>query len=443
MISSKLSKYILILTMVFPLTANAATQLNLNEGGAKTIKVNRNIDTAFTSNPKVADYKVIDETRIVVYGKNAGLASVIIYDRSGNEVYNAEVIVNKSLRHVKQVLVAHFPGEEIDLSNAGNQVVLEGTVSSEEIKRQVERFVGEALNQEVSVNEPAVPSKDADSSGSLFYAASYNYAGVINNLKVLTTNQINVKLTVAEVSSSFLSQLGVSYSNTGVAGKFKITQLVDITAYDIVGLISAKDDDRIGQVLAEPNLSVISGETASFLVGGELPMVINGKNGPEFQFKEYGIKLSMVAKVLDVENIRLSLFPEVSSIDESRSDSNAFYTLPSLRTRRAQTTVQLKDGQSFVLAGLLTTEERESLSKIPILGDIPLLGALFSHSSTDRTKTELIIVATVNLVEPLESEKVKLPRFQATSDLERLLRIDLSGEQSQELEMTIHEGGFN
>ncbi|MEF1193556.1 general secretion pathway protein GspD, partial [Vibrio parahaemolyticus] len=129
-------------------------------------------------------------------------------------------------------------------------------------------------------------------------------------------------------------------------------------------------------VLAEPNLSVISGESASFLVGGEIPITVRDNDGISVTYKEYGVKLSMVAKVTDSENIRLSLLPEVSSIDKTNGVNSGLVSVPSLRTRKAQTTVQLKDGQSFVLAGLLTSEEQESLAKIPYLGDIPILGAL-------------------------------------------------------------------
>ncbi|EGQ9935378.1 general secretion pathway protein GspD, partial [Vibrio vulnificus] len=175
----------------------------------------------------------------------------------------------------------------------------------------------------------------------------------------------------------------------------------------------------------------------------EIPIAIRDEDGITISYKEYGVKLSMVAKVTDSENIRLSLLPEVSSIDEENKTANGLINVPALRTRKAQTTVQLKDGQSFVLAGLLTSEERESLSKIPVLGDIPILGALFSHTKSNQTKTELIIVATVNLVDPVKAEDIKLPSFRRTSDIERLLRIDLSSMNEPELEDTLNKGGFN
>ncbi|HAS6342631.1 TPA: general secretion pathway protein GspD [Vibrio vulnificus] len=431
---------LLITTIGFAsLSVSSNELMNLNQGSAKTISLKRQISTVFVGDPEIADYKIIDETKVVVYGVGLGATSVIVYDRAGNELYNAEVVVNKSLRLVKQTLIARFPDESVNITNVGEQVILDGVVSSEEVKTQIYRTVGEMLKKSVTRNTLTVQDGQSDS---LDYTATYIYDNIINNLKVLTTEQINVKLTVAEVSSSFLSEIGVSYSDSGQSGRF-VNKLLDFTAQDIVAVITASGDDQIGRVLAEPNLSVISGETASFLVGGELPIAIRDESGISVSYKEYGVKLSMVAKVTDSENIRLSLLPEVSSIDEQNKTANGLINVPALRTRKAQTTVQLKDGQSFVLAGLLTSEERESLSKIPVLGDIPILGALFSHTKSNQTKTELIIVATVNLVDPVKAEDIKLPSFRRTSDIERLLRIDLSSMNEPELEDTLNKGGFN
>lgn len=425
---------------------SAGELLNLDLGAATTVNIKRKIDTVFVTNPGVADYKIIANGKLVVYGVARGGTSIIAYDRAGNEIYNAEVIVNKSLRLLKQMLVARYPDESIQLTNIGEQVVLDGVVSSEETKNQVYRLVGEMLKKSKERNTFELTGTDGESVDALDYTATYVFDDIINNLKVLTTTQINVKLTVAEVSSSFLTELGVSYAESngksiGDAGKF-VNKILDFSAEDIVAVISASGNDNIGQVLAEPNLSVISGESASFLVGGEIPIAVRDNDGVSITYKEYGVKLSMIAKVTDSENIRLSLLPEVSSIDKTNGVNSGLVSVPSLRTRKAQTTVQLKDGQSFVLAGLLTSEEQESLSKIPILGDIPILGALFSKTNTERRKTELIIVATVNLVDPVKENEIKLPKFKRTSDLERLLRIDLSNVDDDELESTMKSGGF-
>ncbi|MHA2799809.1 type II and III secretion system protein family protein [Vibrio harveyi] len=435
------------LVLLLPASVSAGELLSLDKGAAKTINVKRNIDTVFVADTQIADYKVIANGKLVIYGIGRGATSIIVYDRAGNEIYNAEVVVNKSLRLLKQTLIARYPDEDIKLTNIGEQVVIDGVVSSEEIKNKVYRHVGEMLKKSKERNTFELKGTDGESGDPLDYTATYVFEDIINNLKVLTTDQINVKLTVAEVSSSFLTELGVSYAEqngktVGDVGKF-VNKILDFTAEDIVAVISASGNDNIGQVLAEPNLSVISGESASFLVGGEIPITVRDNDGISVTYKEYGVKLSMVAKVTDSENIRLSLLPEVSSIDKTNGVNSGLVSVPSLRTRKAQTTVQLKDGQSFVLAGLLTSEEQESLAKIPYLGDIPVLGALFSKSETERRKTELIIVATVNLVDPVKETDIKLPKFKRTSDLERLLKLDLSDVDDEELENTIKAGGFN
>ncbi|MCG9752630.1 pilus assembly protein N-terminal domain-containing protein [Vibrio brasiliensis] len=441
MIANK-TKSAALIGLILALPSYASQLMSLDQGAAKTINLKRQIATVFVANQQIADYKIIDENKVVVYGVGQGSTSVIVYDRGGNEIYNAELVVNQSLRLLKQTIIARFPDENVVVSNVGDQVVLDGIVSSEEVKQKVYRLVGEMLKKERRRHTYELRDADGEEYDELDYTSRFTYDQVINNLKVLTTEQINVKLTVAEVSSSFLTELGVTYSDSGEPGKF-VNKLLDFTAQDIVSVISASGDDKIGQVLAEPNLSVISGEQASFLAGGEIPIAVRDEDGISISYKEYGVKLAMVAKVTDSENIRLTLIPEVSSIDESNKTSTGLISVPTLRTRRAQTTVHLKDGQSFVLAGLLTSEEREALTKIPFLGDIPILGALFSHTTTNRSKTELIIVATVNLVDPVESEQVKLPSFKRTSDIERLLRIDLSELNEPELEGTIEQGGFN
>ncbi|BDY04293.1 general secretion pathway protein GspD [Ferrimonas sp. YFM] len=351
-------------------------------------------------------------------------------------------MVNLNPKVLEQLVAAHYPDEKITIRNVLEQVVLEGTVSSESVKQSVYELVGEMLTKEVQVNEIVLNDTNGYELANLEYGRTSLYRGVINNLKVLTTEQINVKLTVAEVSSGLLSQLGVQYGSEGAeAGQF-VDYLTNFSADDIISVISAKKDETLGQVLAEPNLSVISGETASFLVGGEIPIAVRTDDTVSVTYKEYGIMLNLVAKVMDSDNIRLSLMPEVSSIDPQNTYDSTIANIPALRTRRAHTTVQLKDGQSFVLAGLLTSEERELLSRVPLLGDIPVLGSLFSHTESDYTKTELIIVATVNLVQPTSPERVRLPMMQRTSDLERLLGIEFSNPQQPELQEVLTQGGF-
>ncbi len=164
--------------------------------------------------------------------------------------------------------------------------------------------------------------------------------------------------------------------------------------------------------------------------------------GTNVLYKEFGVRLEMMAKVLRDDKIRLSLMPEVSSLDTQYS--NDTYNLPALKTRRARTTVELGDGQSFVLGGLLNKEESELLRKIPFIGDIPILGALFRHTETSRNRTELVIIATVNLVQPIQPSSIQLPSMQRTSTLERFFALDpeKSRVEQQLSQQILATGGF-
>lgn len=415
--------------------------LILSKGSAKTIQMPASVSTVFISDPKVADYKIINSKTILVYGMGLGFSSIIVYNSSGKEIYNNDIVVNLNVRLIEEIVSSKFPEEKVKITNIADSIVLDGVVSSEEIKNKVYQLVGTLLKK--SSERFSYKLEGDNGSGSeLDYTTKYYYDNIMNNLKVISTNQINVKVTIAEVSSSFLSNLGVTYG-TSDTGTF-VNKLLDFSAQDIVAVISAVGNESVGRILAEPNLTVFSGEKASFLVGGELPIAVREEDGITIHYKEYGVRLSMVAKVIDIDNIRLSLEPEVSSFDESYQTTTGLLNVPAFRTRRAQTTVQLKNGQSFILAGLLSSEDTESLSKVPYLSDIPILGALFSSTKSVRSKTELIIVATVNFVTPVNRDDVKLPEFKPSSDIERLLRLEFPTNQpSQKLVDILNDGGFN
>ncbi|CED61792.1 type II and III secretion system protein family protein [Moritella viscosa] len=418
---------ILLLLVCKPLFASRI--INLNTGDAQTVMLDTSAATVFMSQPTIVDYKMIDDSKVVIFAKKEGQSTFIVYGDKGQEIHNSLVVVNRNLTLLEQQLAAYFPDEEIMLNNVGQQVVLSGTVATGRVKQKIYNFVGEMMEKESKDLLVMVSGDDQDEE--LDYMTRHVYSGVINNIKVISSQQINVKLTIAEVSSSFMDEIGIKYSAiAGTAGDY-VNQLLHFSATDIVNIITAVDDDKVGRILAEPNLSVISGETASFLVGGELPVVTYIDNTANVMFKEYGIKLDVAAIVLDESNIRVTLIPEVSSLDTTNETINS--NVPSLKTRKAKTTVELKNGQSFVLAGLLTSENSESVIKVPMLGDIPILGALFTYTKSKRTTTELIIVATVNLVSPISTESVVLPSMQKVTMLERILRVNLSDHDREQI----------
>ncbi|MGF1911511.1 pilus assembly protein N-terminal domain-containing protein [Vibrio kasasachensis] len=408
------------LSGVFSVTADADGLMYLMEGEAKPIITPVDIDTVFISDPKIADYQVIDRTKVVIFGKEMGTTSLMLFDENANTLVNKKLVVNQSFSEIIQQVRLHFPYAEVSVSNIGEQVVLTGSVSNEAEKDGINDLVGELLSKEVEKSELAW-KKDGAEDEVIDFMTKRAYKGIVNQLEVNTTKQVNVKLSIAEVSQSFMENFGVQYGDAGLGVGVFVNPILDFSADDLLAGITAVADDSIGQVLAEPNLSVISGESASFLVGGEIPVVTIIDGGANVSFKEFGIRLDMVAKVLRDDKIKLSLQPEVSSLDAQYADER--YSLPALKTRRAKTTIELGNGQSFVLGGLLSSEDVETLRKVPYIGDVPILGSLFRHSETSRSKTELVIVATVNLVKPVSPQQIQLPSIQRTSNLSRFFGV--------------------
>lgn len=431
----------------------AASVMNISNGEASALNTQQDISSVFIANPAVADYQVIGKRKVVVFGKSIGNTSLLIFDGDGNTVLTKTVVVNESLLAIKQQIALRYPELDISIYNLGKQVILSGTVATEEQKQNIESLVGELMEKNGTKKTISLSSSDSStssssssgssstsSSSSQELAAGKSYNGIVNNLEVAVTKQVNVKLTIAEVSQSFAENLGIQMYSDGQSNGIFVNPIKSFSASDIVSVINAVADNSVGQVLAEPNMSVISGGSASFLVGGELPVVTVIDGSTSVSYKEYGIQLNLAANVLRDDKIQLAIRPEVSSLDTQYE--NETYDLPALKTRKAETTVELGDGQSFVLGGLLNNEETESLSKIPYIGDIPILGALFRYTQTERKKTELVIVATVSLVKPIESNQVKLPAFERTTNLQRFFALDTKTGQSYPARIWLSQGGF-
>ncbi|CAG9001548.1 MAG: Type 3 secretion system secretin [Candidatus Celerinatantimonas neptuna] len=439
-----------------------AAVLNLASGSAQTLHSQSIIDTAFVSDPSIADYRVLDAHRVVVFGKKIGETAFILYDKQGKTLLNEQIIVNKSMTAIEQKIAIYYPKLHINVSNIGEQVVLSGNVPDLKTRDDIYQLVGTLLKKKADKQKSIYLQNSNSSSSSssqsgnlsansnqkypLDYLSQEHYSGIIDNLTVSGVKQVNVKLSVAEVSTAYIAQLGVKWGSM-VDDTFKgngqfFNYINHVSASNIATFISALNNDSVGQILAEPNLSVISGETASFLVGGELPIVTAYDNSYQVTYKEYGVKLNLAAKVMSDHNIRLTLSPEVST--EDTEYQSTLLDIPSFKTRKATTTVELGDGQSFVLGGLLSKEEEESLQKVPFIGDIPILGALFRYTETTRRNTELIIVATVNLVHPVSPTDIKLPMMQRTSILNRWfgVRPNVNGNTDSQTNALLSQGGF-
>lgn len=420
-------------------SANAKMVMNLVEGDAQAIYSTTEIASVFISDPTVADYQVIERNKVIVFGKSKGRAVLLGFDEQGKTLISRQLVVNTSMVDIQQQVKLQFPELTISITNVADKVVLSGVVSSEQEKDAIYAMVGKLLGK--SENRQTLGWTEVENS-ELEAMTRLRYDGIVNHIEVATTKQVNVKLSIAEVSHSFLENFGIKMGSANAGMGTFVDQLVKFSAKDIVSVITAIGNDNVGQILAEPNLSVISGETASFLVGGELPVVTILDGGTNVAYKEFGIRLELAAKVLRDDKIVLSLMPEVSSLDSQYEDQA--YNLPALKSRKARTTVELGDGQSFVLGGLLSTEDTESLQKIPFISEIPILGALFRHTESKRNKTELIIVATVNLVQPVETSLIQLPTMQKSTTLERFFAVESTYQTAADkwAKQILSTGGF-
>ena len=438
----RLSRWVLAAAVCTSIPAWSAG-LTIAMGDASSVSTQQEIGTIFVSSPDVADYQILDGHKFVVFGKQRGETRIMVFAKDNSKIYDRKVNVVRDVSLVNRQLKIQYPDLRVKVEAVDEQVLVTGEIINQTQHLEVITLVGELLKLE-KIEDKKKEKEDKNSKPTELktLVADFNkkveYKGLVDKLKIASADQINVKLSIAEVSRQLNEELGFKWSNeaAGAAGQFLLT---DFKAGDLKTLISALDDNTLGQMLAEPNLSVISGESASFLVGGELPIVTSSSNGSNVSYKEYGIKLAFAAKTLESGRIRLKLKPEVSSLDQAYKAKNEF--MPALRTRKAETTLELKDGESFVIGGLMSSEDVEGMSKIPGAGDIPVLGALFRSAATKREKRELVIVATVNRVKPQHASEIQLPSMQPTSTFKRLFGFNETPKYRVTYDL-LSQGGF-
>jgi len=402
----------------------------------------------FISNPDIADYKIINKRTLVVFANGIGQSRLIVYGVDGDVLLSDRIVVDVDLTEVRRQLKFHFPDVNIKVQSVGQQVAVSGVVDSEATRDGVYRLVATLLGRDKTerwdkTQKLAFKSDDLnyEEPESMVFARNMTWDGIIERIDVAMTQQVNIKISVAQVTESFGQTVGVDWSSVGSSvGEFIFDQF---DAANLSTLITALGNDQIAEVLAEPNLTVLSGESASFLVGGEVPVIVSTNSNVNISFKEFGIKLDLTAKVLSQDKIRMQLAPEVSEVEGYVEAAGV--KVPQLATRRAMTTVELADGDSFILGGLMSSADLEKMQKIPFIGDIPILGAAFRKATTERKRTELIIVATVNIVEPMKPKDIQLPYIKKTSTLARWLHFELEGDKvtpSDAMIRLLSQGGF-
>jgi len=418
-----------------------AGELAVPVNKSQVLRSDRPFAKALIGNPDIADVLPLSDQSIYVLGKKMGTTSLTLYDRRNMLIAVVDIAVGPDVIGLKRQLSELMPNDQVGARIANDSVVLEGIVSS-----------GPAADRAVQLAETYAPGK------------------VINLLSIGSAQQVMLEVRFSEIKRGALKDLGFSSfvsgsgnngfqgvigggaSLTGSVGSTTTTSTDPVTGditttttpnpptlslgaivdsfgiltrmFHIGGLnfdatFNALERKGVITTLAEPTLVALSGETASFLAGGEFPIPVAQSGGTDgnatisVEFKPFGVSLAFTPTVLADGVINLEVAPEVSSIDPTASVVVNNLRVPGLQTRRAQTTVELRDGESFALAGLIRRDFQDTIRQFPILGSIPIIGSLFRSTNFQKEETELVIIVTPRLVKPVRAAAMKVPTDRA------------------------------
>jgi len=394
-------------------TTGEGESVTLTVGRSTVLDTGRPIARVSLTSADVADALVTSSSELLINGKTPGTISMFVWDRSG-AIRRYEVVVQRDLGRLSEQLRELFPSESIAAQNNGRSIVLSGAVSTKDV-----------VDRAVSVAAGYVDKKD----------------DVVSLLQVTgaRSNQVLLRVRFAEVSRTALTELGAQFALDGFKdgrwfgrtttqqfpapqwdkeGKFVFSDFLNLFLFDskegIAGVVRALSERGLFQSLAEPNVVAESGKEASFLAGGEVPIPIaqpsNGTVALTIQYKEFGIRLTFTP-VVNGNRVHLKVRPEVSTLDYANAVSLQGFRIPAFTTRRTETEVELDNGQTFSIAGLLNNTVNSSLQKIPGIGDIPILGLLFKSKAAQKGQTELVVMITPEIL-PNDSVGVtpNLPR---------------------------------
>lgn len=393
--------------------------IEINKGAL--VRLKRPAASVFITEPDVADVRVQSPTLVYVYGKGVGETTLYAIDGRERVIVSSRVKVNHDLSAARAAIRDLDPDGKVRLASIDGALVLRGEVEdgeqAENIRRVAARFVG--------------PKEE-----------------VINRLQVRAPMQVNLRVRVAEISRTLTKRFGINWDGvlsgtdavigiatgnpatiggqflTRVDGANNIFGSVSKGALDLNGVIDALSEEGVLTILAEPNLTARTGETASFLAGGEFPIPVpQDQDTILIEYKQFGVSLAFTPTVLSGGRIALRVNPEVSELSRTDGVEISGFNIPALTTRRADTTVELGSGQSFAIAGLIQSTSNHTISSLPGLGDLPILGPLFRSDRFLRGESELVIIVTPYLVRPVSDHRMATPidGFYPPNDLERIM----------------------
>jgi pilus assembly protein CpaC len=441
-------------------TVHAAPRetVQIATGRGRLVTLNAPMSDIFVADPGVADVQVRSPTQLWVFGKKAGETTVYATTKAGKVIYSSTVRVGNNFDSVQGMLETAMPESDITATTMNGFVLLTGTVAAPQDAAEAERLAQAFVGEETKV---------------------------LSRLKTATPLQVNLQVRISEVSRSFAKNIGSNFTTLDGSGGFKfgigsgrspatswttdprlplgvggtvtgyttdpitgalvqkpgtaitpgagrttIGGLGRLFGLDILGALDLGETNGQVSTLANPNLTALSGETGSFLAGGEIPIPVSqGLGAVSVEYKQYGVSLAYTPTVLADGRISLRVRPEVSQLSAAGSVTIGGVQIPALTTRRAETTVELGSGQSLMIAGLLQNSHDNLIDQTPGLGNLPVLGALFRSNGFKRNETELVIVITPYLVKPVDGNQIALPTdgYRAPDDAERVLLGRLGG----------------
>jgi len=397
-----------------------SSAVRLAVGRSTLIDVGTPITRVSLTSADVADALVTSSNQLLVHGKEPGSISMFVWEQSG-AVRRYEIVVDRDLAQLREQMALLFPDEQINVHSNGSQIVLSGNVSGEGVSEQAVSvaagFVENADNVVTLLQAAPAPAPEqvllrvrfAEVSRSAMTEFGMSYftspTGVRNTVGRLSTQQYAAPnfddLAWTKADSSFGSDV------TSASGEINFSDFLNLfllsEKYDLGVLIKALQTRGLFESLAEPNLIAQSGKEASFLAGGEFPIPVvqgNANNAAvSVQFKEFGIRLNFTPTVVG-DRVQLKVMPEVSTLDYGNAVILNGFQIPALSTRRTETEIELRDGQTFAIAGLMNNQVQSTLQKVPFLGDIPILGHLFKSRAAQKNQTELVVMITPEILSP-------------------------------------------
>ena len=370
-------------------------------------------------NPAIVDAVVRTQNTAYLFAKSVGQTNAFFFDADGRQILSLDIEVALDGKALQRLIERAIPGSRITVDTVNSNVILSGTAANAAEARRAVDLAAAFVNGSSGGGAPgAAPSAVGGGAGP---------GNVINNITIIGKEQVMLRVRVAELQRDVLKQFGIDtralFSSGGLTVGFVNANPFTINGaltradaglgtsfvgkgVDIDALVQAYERDGLIRTLAEPTLTAISGENAKFLAGGEFPIPVQADNNSvTVEYKKFGVSLDFTPTVLQDGLISLDIAPEVSSVDPSSSYKIGTIAIPGFVVRRAHTSIDLKSGQSFMIAGLLQSQNDTTRQQIPGFGNVPVLGALFSSKAYQRKETDLVMIVTPYLVKPMDPTK--------------------------------------